>query len=161
MTVTKDMVKNTPNIANDGHLEEYEQAALYDYYADYLGTAAGVTTAPTGSGQPPAGSDQAMTRSEEHLGVGTEKVEVGRARLRKYVVTENVTKTVPVSHEEVPIEHEPITDANVDAATQGPPITEAEHEVILHAERPPVVAKEAVPVERVRLNTEQSLKSRM
>ena len=35
----------------------------------------------------------------------------------------------------------------------GPEITEAEHEVILHEERP-VVATEAVPVERVRLATE-------
>ncbi|MEU2350820.1 DUF2382 domain-containing protein, partial [Modestobacter sp. NPDC013298] len=31
------------------------------------------------------------------------------ARLRKYVVTEDVTTTVPVSHEEVRIEREPIT----------------------------------------------------
>ena len=53
-----------------------------------------------------------MTRSEEQLRVGTETVEAGRARLRKYVVTENVSTTVPVSHEEVRVEREPITDAN-------------------------------------------------
>jgi uncharacterized protein (TIGR02271 family) len=94
-----------------------------------------------------------MTRSEEQLRVGTETVEAGRARLRKYVVTENVTTTVPVSHEEVRIEREPITDANVGDALDGPAISEEEHEVVLHAERP-VVAKEAVPVERVRLDTE-------
>jgi stress response protein YsnF len=35
----------------------------------------------------------------------------------------------------------------------GPAISEEEHEVVLHAEQP-VVAKEAVPVERVRLDTE-------
>ena len=35
----------------------------------------------------------------------------------------------------------------------GPAISEEEHEVTLHAERP-VVAKEAVPVERVRLDKE-------
>src|SRR3712207_6954921 len=35
----------------------------------------------------------------------------------------------------------------------GPAISEEEHEVVLHAERP-VVEKEAVPVERVRLDTE-------
>jgi uncharacterized protein (TIGR02271 family) len=60
---------------------------------------------------------------------------------------------VPVSHEEVRVEREPITDANVGAATDGPAISEEEHEVTLHAERP-VVAKEAVPVERVRVDTE-------
>jgi uncharacterized protein (TIGR02271 family) len=98
-------------------------------------------------------TDEAMTRSEEQLRVGTQRVEAGRARLRKYVVTENVTTTVPVSHEEVRIEREPITDANVGNALDGPAISEEEHEVVLHAERP-VVAKEAVPVERVRLDTQ-------
>jgi uncharacterized protein (TIGR02271 family) len=98
-------------------------------------------------------TDDAMTRSEEQLRVGTQNVEAGRARLRKDVVTENVTTTVPVSHEEVRIEREPITDANVGNALDGPAISEEEHEVVLHAERP-VVAKEAVPVERVRLDTE-------
>jgi uncharacterized protein (TIGR02271 family) len=94
-----------------------------------------------------------MTRSEEQLRVGTETVEAGRARLRKHVVTENISTTVPVSHEEVRVEREPITDANRDAALSGEPISEEEHEVTLRAERP-VVAKEAVPVERVRLTTE-------
>jgi uncharacterized protein (TIGR02271 family) len=98
-------------------------------------------------------TDDAMTLSEERLNVGTQQVEAGRARLRKYVVTENVTETVPVSHEEVRVEREPITDANVGSAMDGPAISEEEHEVTLRAERP-VVEKEAVPVERVRLDTE-------
>jgi uncharacterized protein (TIGR02271 family) len=98
-------------------------------------------------------TDDAMTLSEERLNVGTEQVEAGRARLRKYVVTENVTQTVPVSHEEVRVQREPITDANIGDAMDGPAISEEEHEVTLHAERP-VVEKEAVPVERVRLDTE-------
>ena len=36
-------------------------------------------------------TDDAMTRSEEHLRAGTETREAGRARLRKYVVTEQET----------------------------------------------------------------------
>jgi uncharacterized protein (TIGR02271 family) len=98
-------------------------------------------------------TDDAMTRSEERLNVGTRTEEVGRARLRKYVVTENRTETVPVTREQVRVEREPITDANVGAAMDGPAITEEEHEVTLHAERP-VAEKEAVPVERVRLDKE-------
>jgi uncharacterized protein (TIGR02271 family) len=98
-------------------------------------------------------TDDAMTRSEEELRVGTAQHERGRARLRKHVVTENITRTVPVRREEVRLETEPITDANVGDATSGPDISEEEHEVTLHAERP-VVEKEAVPVERVRLGTE-------
>jgi uncharacterized protein (TIGR02271 family) len=96
-------------------------------------------------------TDDAMTRSEERLDVGTRTEEAGRARLRKYVVTENVTETVPVAREEVRVEREPITDANIGNAMDGPAISEEEHEVVLHAEQP-VVQKEAVPVERVRLD---------
>ena len=95
-----------------------------------------------------------MTRSEEQLHVGTEKVEAGRARLRKYVVTETQRVDVPVSHEEVRLEREPITDANRDAAYSGGDITDEEHEVTLRAERP-VVSTEAEPVERVRLGKEK------
>ena len=95
-------------------------------------------------------TDDAMTRSEEELHVGTERRETGRARLRKYVVIEEQTRTVPVQREEVRVEREPITDANVGDATTGPDISEEEHEVTLHSEEP-VVEKRAVPKERVRL----------
>jgi uncharacterized protein (TIGR02271 family) len=94
-----------------------------------------------------------MTRSEEELRVGTERREAGRARLRKYVVTEEETHTVPVTKEKVRVEREPITDENVGRAMEGPDISDEEHEVILHEERP-VVGKETVPKERVRLDTE-------
>ena len=100
-----------------------------------------------------ANIDDAMTRSEERLNVGTENRAVGRARLRKYIVTETVTQQVPVSHEEVRIEREPITDANAGDALSGAELTEDEHEVTLHAEEP-VVSKHTEPVERVRLDTE-------
>ncbi|MBG6215443.1 uncharacterized protein (TIGR02271 family) [Cryobacterium sp. CAN_C3] len=94
-----------------------------------------------------------MTRSEGHLQVGIEKVETARARLRKHIVTENVTTSVPVSHEEVTLQREPITDANRGDATAGPELSEEEHEVVLSGERV-VTSKETVPVERVALGTE-------
>ena len=98
-------------------------------------------------------SDAAMTRSEERLEVGTETREAGRARLRKHVVTEREQVSVPVSHEELRVEREPITDANRGDAYDGVEITEAEHEITLHAERP-VVETRVEAVERVRLGTE-------
>jgi uncharacterized protein (TIGR02271 family) len=169
LAVPADLVKDAPNVENDGHLEDAETAALYEHYAASLGAAGASGQAAPGEygarhaetevadaeGRDTSGptTDDAMTRSEERLRVGTEGVVAGRARLRKYVVTENVSTTVPVSHEEVRLEREPITEANRDAAVSGPDISEEEHEVTLHAERP-VVAKEAVPVERVRLGTE-------
>ncbi|CAM5557338.1 DUF2382 domain-containing protein [Streptomyces fumanus] len=102
--------------------------------------------------------DDAMTVSEERLRVGVERHESGRARLRKYVVTEEVEQTVPVRHEEVRVEREPITEANRGDALAGPEISEAEHEVTLHEERA-VVETETVPVERVRLTTEEHVEN--
>jgi len=170
--VTKDQVKDAPGVVNDGDLSETEERRLFEHYGVPYTTEGSTTAqgAPTGGRGTEAGrvgtdrqqvghdtsgptTDDAMTRSEEELTVGTRQREAGRARLRKYVVTENVTTTVPVSHEEVRLEREPITDANRDAALSGTDISEEEHEVRLHAERP-VVTKETVPVERVRLATE-------
>jgi uncharacterized protein (TIGR02271 family) len=173
----KAKIKNAPKIDTDGHLSPQEEQELYRYYGlgDGTDTTVTDTTTTTGTagmagvagtagrtdhtgepgvvGRDTSGptTDNAMTRSEERLNVGTRTEEAGRARLRKYVVTENVTETVPVSREEVRVEREPITDANVGNAMDGPAISEEEHEVTLHAERP-VVEKEAVPVERVRLD---------
>ena len=171
----KDVVKDSPDVSDASHLDADEQESLYSYYQQYVGgnggTAANHQTTTTttdelsarnevsddvrGVGHDTSGpnTDDAMTRSEEQLRVGTENVEAGRARLRKYVVTEQQTVQVPVSREEVRLEREPITDANRGDALAGGTITEEEHEVVLHEERP-VVTTEAVPVERVRLGTE-------
>ena len=161
--VSKTQVKDAPKIDTDGHLSPQEEQELYRYYGMGTGMDTGMDTRTTTEtagfeSRPAVGhdtsgptTDNAMTLSEERLNVGTRSEEVGRARLRKYVVTENVTETVPVSREEVRIEREPITEANIGNAMDGPAISEEEHEVTLHAERA-VVGKEAVPVERVRLD---------
>ncbi|MBT2529798.1 PRC and DUF2382 domain-containing protein [Streptomyces sp. ISL-99] len=168
----KDKIKDAPNVDVDagGHLSADEEHRLYEHYgiawdqawqqANQPGEGGwahtGTTPAAddTSASDMARGGDEAMTRSEEQMHVGTERREAGRARLRKYVVTEEVQQTVPVRHEEVRIEREPITDANRDDALSGPEISESEHEVTLHAERP-VVETEAVPVERVRLDTKE------
>ncbi|NUP52480.1 MAG: PRC and DUF2382 domain-containing protein [Catenulispora sp.] len=95
--------------------------------------------------------DDSMIRSEERMRVSTERRESGRARLRKYVVTEQQEQTVPLSHEEVRVVREPITEADR-AAMSGAKISESEKEVTLHEERA-VTNIETVPVERVRLDT--------
>jgi uncharacterized protein (TIGR02271 family) len=128
-------------------------------YTETSGTAG--FTGTTGAGHDTSGpnTDSAMTRSEEQLHVGTERVETGRARLRKYVTTEQETVTVPVTREEVRLEREPITDANAGDALDGPAISEEEHEVVLHEEEV-VVDKRAVPKERVRLDKETTTEQR-
>jgi uncharacterized protein (TIGR02271 family) len=149
----KSTVKDAPKMdTDDEHLsvEQEEQLDLH-YGLDFAGT-------PDGGARPAdvgevEDIEQTMTRSEERLDVDTERVVTGRVRLRKYVVTENVATTVPVSHEEVRIEYEPIAKTDHDSAQDSPQIAEAEYEVVLHAERP-VVNKVLEPIERVRLHTE-------
>ena len=95
LTVTKDVVKGAPNVDNDGHTNDDEQKALWDYYAGQLGwntqgetnddfeyEAAGRadlagdagiqgrdTSGPT--------TDDAMTRSEERLRVAPSRSRPG------------------------------------------------------------------------------------
>jgi uncharacterized protein (TIGR02271 family) len=146
----EEFVKGAPTMDPDGQLTPQEENQLYTYYG--LGDSnTNVAPETTGRDVNRGTTDDAMTRSEEELHVGTEQRERGRARLRKYVVTEEVTTTVPVQREEIRVEREPITDANVDRATTGPEISEEEHEVVLHEEQP-VVEKRTVPKERVRLD---------
>lgn len=158
---SKDKVKDAPNVDLDGgHLDESEESRLYDYYdlsssstqtddrtgfEQTTGTEGHDTSGPT--------TDDAMTRSEEQVRVGTTSEEAGRVRLRKYVTTEQETHTVPVRKEKAVLEREPITDGNAGEALDGPAISEEEHEVVLHEERA-VVEKTTEPVERVRVGTE-------
>jgi len=167
VTVAKDQVKDAPSVEDDGQLSEDEERRLFEHY-DVPYTDEGSVTAQGGAGggegtvgRDTSGpeTDQAMTRSEEELRVGTERHEVGRVRLRKYIVTEQVQKTVPVQREEVRLERVPVTEENMPAATDGPEISEEEHEVTLHAEEP-VVEKRVVPKERVSLGKETVMDER-
>jgi uncharacterized protein (TIGR02271 family) len=160
---TKAQIKDAPRIDDsNGQLSQDEEARLYDHYGLNYSEHRSDSGLPAGNGaggeqvgRDTSGptTDEAMTRSEEELKVGKAERERGRARLRKYVVTEQVTQTVPVKREEVRLEREPITDGNVDQALEGPEISEEEHEVVLHEEEP-VVEKRTVPKERVRMEKE-------
>lgn len=122
--VDKAVVKEAPRVDADGQMSESEERRLFEHYGvpyttEGSTTATGVPregTRPTGH-EHPAGygsaadreasgstGDDAMTRSEEELRAGTERRESGWVRLRRYVVTENVTQTVPVQREEVLVE---------------------------------------------------------
>ena len=87
--------------------------------------------------------DEALTRSEEELHVGKERVEAGSVRLRKWVETEPVETEVELRRETAEITREPVGRpvGNVELGEQ-------EIEVPLHEERP-VVEKQTVAKERI------------
>jgi stress response protein YsnF len=171
LAVTKDAVTHAPHMAGD-HLDPAEEAALRRHYAT-AGVAEPTAAAPApvpdvdrtaAAPTAPTTDDGAMTRSEERLRVGAERVATTRARLVKYVVTENVTITVPIRREEIRVEEVPLdavdevdgeflvpADASAAGTTTG--ASGLPSDIILHTERP-VVTVEVVPVERVRLRTE-------
>jgi uncharacterized protein (TIGR02271 family) len=166
----KATVKDAPKVDPDGRLSESEERELYHHYGRDLGDTTSVDTprrsddddhAPEAVGRDMSGptTDHAMTRSEEELRVRTAEREAGRVRLRKFVVQDEVTQTVPVKREEIRVEREPITDANIDDAMSGPEISEEEHEVVLH-EEVPVAEKRTVPKERVRLDKDTHAEER-
>ena len=113
----KQLVKDAPNMDPDGHLSEQEEQELWRHYGLDDGTSAGYDDRDDTAGRDLSGraGDDAMTRSEEELAVGTETRERGRARLRKYVTTEQ-TVTVPVQgEEEVEVEGDQSTRRDRDA----------------------------------------------
>jgi len=153
---TKAQVKDAPHAEPDGQLTQEEEARLYRHYGLEYSERRSTSGLPEGAqtGAPPKGkqgsTDKSMTRSEEELRVGKTSEEAGKVRLRKWVETEHVSKTVPLTHEEVRVEREPITQDNRGRATAGAQISEGELEVTLHEEQ--VVAEtRAVPKERVKL----------
>ncbi|MGO1286431.1 MAG: YsnF/AvaK domain-containing protein [Brachybacterium sp.] len=78
-----------------------------------------------------------VTLHEEQAHVGTEKVQTGRVRLRKHVVTDTEQVEVPVQREELVLEREPAD------GRAGGTLSEEEVDVTLTEERP-VVEKETV-----------------
>lgn len=160
----KQTVKDAPRIDKDQHLELDEQRDLYRHYGfgsrGEMGDAGkpGSTHDWTGKqrsrpGAADAGDkEHAMTLSEERLKAGKERVEVGRARLRKYTTTHTEKVDVPVTKEKLVVERTPASGN----ATKAPIRDSGEkvEEVTLREERP-VVEKETVPVEDVRVGKER------
>jgi len=168
VAVEEHAIKNAPRMDPDGSLSPQEEEALYRHYGlhgyaggrgesdRHLDQGAGLDTRSDAEGtvghdvSGPT-TDAAMTRSEERLRVSTRAHEVGRARLRKYVVSERVSQTVPVRHEELTIEREPITESTSGLGGSAQ-ISEDVVEIVLH-EEVPVVDKDVVAAERIRLDT--------
>jgi hypothetical protein len=128
---TRDHVKHAPNADPDVQLEPDDEERLYRHYGmggeepepaspgERPGAVATATTdeLPADDPEPdsaPESAPAAMTRSEEEIQVGTRTRERGRARLRKYIVTDYVEKKIPVRREEVRVEYEPAEDPESD-----------------------------------------------
>lgn len=98
--------------------------------------------------------DTMLIRSEERVLVDTQVRVAGRAVLRKYVVTETMTQTFQVRHEEVRLEQATATSDDAGAATPRAAFADGVViEMVLHREVPKVVM-EVVAAEVVRLHVD-------
>jgi len=146
------MIRNAPNGEIGLPLTVEQEDELYRYYdigAEVTQHDAGAP-AVSATETTTATTDGYVTRSEERLRVGIQKVESGRARLRKFVATEQQTVTVPVSHDEVRVVREPIKAGN---STDGTVLGRDSIEIALYQDRV-VVRKDIVGLEKIKLTTE-------
>lgn len=126
---TRAQIEGSPDWGEDADWDDERYGDRYREVSDYYDRA----------------EDEALTRSEEELAVGKRDVEAGSVRLRKWVETEPVEAEVELRRETAEITREP-----VDEVVSGVELGEQEIEVPLHEERP-VVEKEAVAKERIRV----------
>jgi stress response protein YsnF len=151
----KEQVSNTPDVEDmdeDGISEEAERR-LYLHYGLQPSERRSESVLPEGQMRgeqfPGREGEVSVSRHEEELHIGRRQVERGRVRLRKWVETQPVSEQVELRRETAHLEREP-----VDRPAPGAQLGEQEVEVTLHEERP-VVEKETVERERVRVRPEE------
>ena len=169
----KGRVKSAPAVGDGDHLSPEDEEVLERYYQGQGQGSAGVGGAGVGEvssqdrlgrdelrgdrrgGDAAAGDgdDDAMTVSEEQLTVSTRPVATERVRLRKHVVTEEVTLTVTLRKERFTVEREPIAESDAGGHVGSTDFTDSDQEIVLY-EEVPVVQKVVRPVERIRLGSE-------
>lgn len=141
---TKEQVSEAPRIDSGGQINEDDEAELYSYYSSALGK--DLEQAQQGaSGQAPTSqqpdgnqADQSGTNAVQPeqrmaqpspaasspapsaVGGAVQPIETGRVRLQKFVVTENVTFTVPIQREEVRIVRDEAGADNQPTGSQTP-----------------------------------------
>lgn len=149
LDIDADRVAAAPPADGGEELTPEYEVRLYEHYghdAPAVAPDAAATTELQGAGDDESAE---MTVSEEQLVVDTQARPTERVRVRKRVVTEEVTLTIPLRREELVIEREPIEPGTAEAPADAQ-IVDAEFDFLLLAEQP-VIEKRIVPVEQIRV----------
>lgn len=100
----RELFDDAPDVDPDVELNEEQERLLHEHYGREWA--------------PPSGreTDTAMTRSEEEVSFGTRAVErAERVRLKKVLVEDEVTRTVPVRREEIRLETDPPPEGTIES----------------------------------------------
>jgi stress response protein YsnF len=95
-----------PDIDPDVTLTAEEERALHEHYGREWSAPSGEET------------DTAMTRSEEEVSVGKRVKRAERVRLKKVLVEDEVTQTVPVRREEIRLEQDPPPEGRIESVEE-------------------------------------------
>jgi hypothetical protein len=100
----QDRFDEAPDVDPDVELTEEQERVLHEHYGrEYTATSGGET-----------GTE--MTRSEEEVTVGKKTVKrAERVRLKKVLVEDEVTQTVPVRREEIRLETDPPPEGRIES----------------------------------------------
>src|ERR671933_2085985 len=163
---TKDQITSAPSVGDEEQVAQEEEARLFEHYGIPY-SSAGTVTSEAGPGptrtaetdyaaeRPAAG--EGLERREEELSVGKVRRPSELVRLRRWVETEPVSTEVELEREEARVVREPVSQGE---AARGRAIgEEGELEVQLEREEP-VVEKDVVPRERVRLEKDVTTEER-
>jgi hypothetical protein len=108
----RDRFDDAPDIDPDVELTEEQERALHDHYGhEWAQPAPAGGTAPAGV----ADDDDAMIRSEEEVSVGKVVRPAERVRLKKVIVEDEVTETVPVRKEKIQLETDPPPEGRIES----------------------------------------------
>jgi len=95
---------DAPDVDPDVELTPEQEQVLHEHYGQRWAPPSGEET------------DTAMTRSEEEVTLGKRTVQrTERVRLRKVLVEDEVTQTVPVRREEIRLETEPPPEGTIES----------------------------------------------
>jgi uncharacterized protein DUF2382/PRC-barrel domain protein len=95
---------DAPDIDPDVELTEEQERVLHEHYGRQWAPPSGEET------------DTAMTRSEEEVSIGKKTVRrAERVRLKKVLVEDEVTQTVPVRREEIRLETDPPPEGEIES----------------------------------------------
>jgi len=102
----KDVVTSAPQIDPDVALDPQEERALFEHYGETWDQAGGV--APPAEGELIRHEEEPVVRSDGDLRPAE------RVRLRKVLVTDEQTRTIPVRREEIRLETDPPPEGRVE-----------------------------------------------
>jgi hypothetical protein len=96
-----------PDVDPDVTLTAEEERLLHEHYGREW-------AAPSDDEE----TDTAMTRSEEEVSIGKKVKPAERVRLKKVVVEDEVTETVPVRREEIRLEQDPPPEGRIESVEE-------------------------------------------